>query len=331
VTGLSVVIEKNGFSGVVALTGTGWTDSEIVAGLADRAQRRPNQRNTAFAIASMTKGFVAVAVMSLVESGALALDTRLRDLVGDELPLVDPAVTIETLLAHRSGVGDYLDEEQLVDIDDFIFDVSAHTLATPDDYLPHISGHPQVSAPGERFAYNNGGFVMLSIAMERATGARFHDLVRERVFEPAKMTGAGFFRSDDLPANAALGYVKSGRTNVFHLPVIGGGDGGAYVTAEDMSAFWIALFDGRLLSNDLTAAMIEPVSEAPGQKMRYGLGFWLAPEGDAVVLEGMDAGVSACSSFNPTTGRGYTVLSNTSTGTRPVVRHLEDESLSFRC
>ncbi|NCG25011.1 MAG: serine hydrolase, partial [Actinobacteria bacterium] len=189
-------------------------------------------------------------------------------------------MTIETLLAPRSGVGDYLDEEQLGDIDDFILDVSAHTLATPDDYLPQISSHPQVSAPGERFAYNNGGFVMLSIAMERATGARFHDPVRERVFEPAKMTGAGFSRSDDLPANAAFGYVKSGRTNVFHLPVIGGGDGGAYVTAEDMSAFWIALFDGRLLSNDLAAAMIEPVSEAPGQQMRYGRGFWLAPEGD---------------------------------------------------
>jgi CubicO group peptidase (beta-lactamase class C family) len=98
----------------------------------------------------MTKGFVAVATMSLVESGALSLDTRLRDLVGDELPLVDPAVTIENLQTHRSGVGDYLDEEQLGDIDDFIFDASVNTLATPDDYLPHISGHRQVSAPGQR-------------------------------------------------------------------------------------------------------------------------------------------------------------------------------------
>jgi len=331
VTGLSGVIEEHGFSGVVALAGPGWIDSEIVAGLADRAQRRPNRRDTAFAIASMTKGFVAVAVMSLVESGALTLDTRLRDLVGDELPLVDPAVTIENLLTHRSGVGDYLDEEQLGDIDDFIFDASAHTLAAPDDYLPHISGHPQVSAPGDRFAYNNGGFIMLSIAMERATGEKFHDVVRERVFEPAKMFGAGFFRSDDLPANAALGYVKSGRTNVFHLPVIGGGDGGAYVTAEDMSAFWVALFGGRLLSNDLVAAMVEPVSEIPEQRMRYGRGFWLAPKGDTVVLEGMDAGVSAFSSFDPRTGRGYTVLSNTSSGTWPVVRHLENESHSFGC
>ena len=129
------------------------------------------------------------------------------------------------------------------------------------------------------------------------------------------------------PANAALGCVKSGRTNVFHLPVVGS----AYVTAKDMSAFWVALFDGRLLSNDLVAAMVESVSQAPEQKMRHGRGFWLAPEGDEVVLEGMDAGVSAFSSFDPKTGRGYTVLSNTSSGTWPIIRHLENDSHSFGC
>ncbi len=327
---LSEVIEDSEFSGVVTLTGPGWSDSDVAAGFANRAEKRPNELNTAFATASMTKAFTAVTVMALVESGALALDTRLRALVGDDLPLVHPDATIEHLLSHRSGVGDYLDEEQLGDIDDFVFDVSAHTLETPDDYLPLVSPHPQVSPPGQRFAYNNGGFIMLSIAIERATGLRFHDLVRENVLEPANMTGAGFFRSDDLPANAALGYLENGRTNVFHLPVIGGGDGGAYITAADMAAFWLALFDGRLVSMETVALMIEPVSDAPKQKMRYGRGFWLALEGSAVVLEGMDAGVSACVSFDPTDGRGYTILANTSSGAWPTARHLEDELRSFR-
>jgi CubicO group peptidase (beta-lactamase class C family) len=327
---LSEVIEESEFSGVVALTGPGWTDSDIAAGFANRAEQRPNGISTAFATASMTKAFTAVTVMSLVESGDLALDTPLRSLVDEDLPLVHPDVTIEHLLSHRSGVGDYLDEEQLGDIDDFVFEISAHKLETPDDYLPLISPHPQVSPPGERFVYNNGGFIMLSIAIERATGRSFHDLVCETVLEPAKMTGAGFFRSDDLPVNAALGYLKSGRTNVFHLPVIGGGDGGAYVTAADMAAFWAALFEGRLVSMETVALMVEPVSDAPRQKMRYGRGFWLALEGPAVVLEGMDAGVSACVSFDPTTGRGYTILANTSSGAWPVARHLEDELRSSR-
>lgn len=327
---LSEVIDESEFSGVVTVAGPGWTNREIAAGFANRAEQRPNEVDTAFATASMTKAFTAVTVMSLVESGALALDTTLRDLVGDDLPSVHPDVTVERLLSHRSGVGDYLDEEQLGDIDEFVFDVSAHTLETPDDYLPLISPPPQVSAPGERFAYNNGGFIMLSIAIERATGLKFHDLVRERVLEPANMAGAGFFRSDDLPAHVALGYLKSGRTNVFHLPVIGGGDGGAYVTAADMAAFWAALFDGRLLGDELVAAMIEPVSDAPSNKMRYGRGFWLALEGPAVALEGMDAGVSVCLSFDPTTGRAYTILANTSSGAWPIARYLEEELRSFR-
>lgn len=323
------LVEETEFSGVVMVTRPGEEDIEIASGSAHRAERRPNQLDTAFATASMTKGFVAVTVMSLVESGALQLDTRLRDVVGDDLPLADPAVTIGHLLSHRSGVGDYLDEEQLGDIDDFILEGSAHTFEEPDDYLPLVSAHPQVSPPGERFAYNNGGFIMLSIALERATGLRFHDLVRERVFESAEMTSTGFLRSDDLPANTALGYLKNGRTNVFHLPVIGGGDGGVYTTAADMAAFWRAIFGGRLLSLESVSTMIEPLSEAPTQKMRYGRGFWLAPTGDAVCLEGMDAGVSGCSCFNPSTGCGYTVLSNTSNGAWPIARHIEEMS-AFR-
>ena len=320
---LRALIEETGFSGVVTVSKSGEPDIGIAAGFADRAQRRPNRIDTAFATASMTKGFVAVTVMSLVESGDLALDTRVRDLLGDDLPLVDPGVTIEHLLSHRSGVGDYLDEEQLGDIDEYIFgDTSMHTLETPDDYLPFVAAHPQLSAPGKRFAYNNGGFIMLSLAIERATGGRFHDLVRELVLEPAGMS-MGFVRADDLPANVALGYLANGRTNVFHLPVIGGGDGGAYVTAADMAAFWLAFFGGRLVSAETVAAMTVPVSQTNEEGMRYGRGFWLSPSGTRVLLEGMDAGVSARSCHDPATGDAYTVLANDSSGAWPIVRYLE--------
>jgi len=85
----------------------------------------------------MTKGFIAVAKVSLIESGDLHLNTKLRYLVGDDLPNVDPGVTVEALLGHRSGVGDYLDEELLEDIDDHAFGAqSAHIFEGPEDYLP---------------------------------------------------------------------------------------------------------------------------------------------------------------------------------------------------
>ena len=62
------------------------------------------------------------------------------------------------------------------------------------------------------------------------------------------MVDTDFLRSDDLPGRAALGYVTMGgrwRTNVFHLPVVGNGDGGLYTTTADMHRFWTALFAGR--------------------------------------------------------------------------------------
>ncbi len=89
-------------------------------GLADRAHEVPNTADTVFATASGTKGLTALAVMSLVEHGTLELGTTARSLLGDDLPLIADDVTIEHLLAHRSGIGDYLDEDADDDIRDYV-------------------------------------------------------------------------------------------------------------------------------------------------------------------------------------------------------------------
>ncbi len=322
---LAGIAEGTGFSGVAVVASGGSRAAELVAGLADRSNALPNRIDTLFATASATKGFTALTVASLIESGELSFDTTLASLVGRDLPAVDPSVTIEHLLGHTSGVGDYLDEEQHGDIDDHILDVSAHTLQTPDDYLPLLSPRPQVTLPGEKFAYNNSGFVMLSIVIERAGARPFHDLVRQRVFEPAGMTSAAFLRSDELPAGTALGYLENGRTNVFHLPVIGGGDGGVYLGVADMDAFWAALSSGRIVSSEMVATMTAPRSGIEEGVLAYGLGFWLRRGGEVVMLEGMDAGVSFRSAYDHRGQVGYTVMSNTPGGVWPLVRYLDDQ------
>ena len=67
--------------------------------------------DTRFGIASGTKGLTALAVVSLIEAGSLELSTTARSVLGADLPLIDDAVTIEHLLSHRSGIGDYFDED----------------------------------------------------------------------------------------------------------------------------------------------------------------------------------------------------------------------------
>ena len=318
--------ERTGFSGVVRVDRSGETELSAAYGYADRAHGVTNTVETLFATASATKGLTALAVMCLVERGTLELGTTARSLLGEDLPLIADDVTLEQLLAHRSGIGDYLDEGAMDDIGYYVMPVPVHELTTTELYLPVLDGHETVFPAGERFAYNNGGYVVLALLAERASGVDFHELVRTLVCEPAGMLDTAFLRSDELPGGAALGYLSADgpRTNVFHLPVLGSGDGGIYSTAADFSAFWDALFAGRIVSPDRLAEMVRPRSDWPEESRRYGLGFHLRATGDGVWLEGHDAGVSFASMRHPSSSITYTVISNWSEGAWPVVRLLDD-------
>jgi CubicO group peptidase (beta-lactamase class C family) len=322
---IELVAEQTNFSGSVRVDVEGATVVALVRGDADRRCAMPITPATRIGIASGTKGFTALTVMALVERGDLALDTTARSLLGVELPMIDGAVTVEQLLAHRSGIGDYLDEDELDDIGNHIMSLPVHCYLTTDGYVPSLDGHPQTSPPGDRFAYNNSGYVVLALLVERATGAPFHDLVDELVCRPAGLTHTAFLRSDELPPDAAIGYLGDGlRTNVLHLPVRGSGDGGISTTADDVHRLWEALADGRVVERPTLAAMTRPRSTIPDGERRYGLGFWLHGTTDAVILEGYDAGASFRSVHQPSRGITVSVLSNTSDGAWPVARRVAE-------
>ncbi len=317
-----IAAEKD-FSGVVWVDHEGEVELAKAYGLANRAHRVPNTVDTRFGIASGSKGFTALAVLSLVREGKLELGTTARSLLGDDLPLIADDVTVEHLLTHTSGIGDYLDEEGDLDDTDYVIG-AAHELTTTEAFLPLLDGHPTKFRAGERFGYCNGGFVVLALLAERASGAGYHELVRERVLKPAGMTRTDFLRSDELPGDAAVGYLPLDgvdRSNVFHLPVLATGDGGIHSTAADMSAFWRALFAGRIVDDveDVVRPRIDVPEEEP---VRYALGFWVRGNTDTVMLIGGDAGVSFKSTHDPHTGTTRTVLSNTSPGAWPIARAL---------
>ena len=324
---VDAIAEDTGFSGVVRIERSARIELAKAYGLADRGHEIANSIDTQFGIASGTKGLTALAVVSLIEDGSLDLTTTARSVLGGDLPLIDDDVTVEHLLSHRSGIGDYLDEETVDDITDYLMPVPVHELATTEQYLTVLGGHDRAFPPGERFAYCNGGYVVLALVAERTSGVPFHELVRRRVCEPARMGDTAFLRSDELPGPAALGYLTADgpRTNVFHLPVRGNGDGGIYTTAADMSSFWSALFAGRIVSRERVAEMVRPRSDVPEESMRYGLGFWLPASSEGVVeLHGYDAGVSFRSVHDPLSTTTSTVISNTSEGTWPIETLLDD-------
>jgi CubicO group peptidase (beta-lactamase class C family) len=325
---LDAIASETSFSGVVRVDCADGSGVTKAYGLAHRGHGISNEVDTQFAIASGSKGLTALTVVSLIEDGALDLSTAARSVLGQDLPLISDDVTIEHLLSHRSGIGDYLDEEVDHDLADYLMPVPVHELATTEQYVAVLDGHQTKFAPGKRFAYSNAGYVVLALIAERASGVPFHDLVHHRVCEPAGMGDTAFLRSDELPGRAALGYLMidgAWRTNVFHLPVRGNGDGGAYSTAADISSLWREFFAGRIVSTDWVADMVRARSNVLSASMRgYGLGFWLHASADTVMLEGCDAGVSFRTVHDPRSSVTHTVISNTSDGAWPISRYLDE-------
>jgi CubicO group peptidase (beta-lactamase class C family) len=317
---------ETSFAGVVRVDRGSDVVVERAYGLARRGVEISNAVDTRFGIASGAKGLTALGVVSLIEDGTLDLATRARSLLGEDLQLVGDDVTVEHLLAHRSGIGDYLDEDAPGEITDYVMPVPVHTLGTTEDYLGVLDGHAPKFEPGETFSYCNGGYVLLALLAERASGVPFHELVSERVCTPARMEDTAFLRSDELPARTAVGYLAADglRSNMLHLPVRGSGDGGAYSTAADVRALWQAFFGGRIVSETWVREMTRPRSDASEHGRRYGLGFWLHASTDTVILEGYDAGVSFRSLHDPGTDTTCTVVSNWTDGAWPIARRLAE-------
>ena len=320
------VAAANAFSGVVLVDRNGEEELACARGLADRGHETPNSLETQFAIASGTKGLTAAAVVGLVEDRVLELTTTTRSLLGDDLPLIDDRVTIEHLLSHRPGIGDYVDEE--ADLDLTRIPVARTRPRARDDRAVSRRARRASDEVRARCAYCNSGYVVLALLAERASNISY-DLVRQRVCERAEMNNTAFLRSDELPGRAALGYLTvdgSVRTTVFHLPVRGSGDGGIDSTAHDIS-FWRALFSGKIVSSAWLAELVRPRGGAAGSSKSYGLGFWLESSG-AVSLEGCDAGVSFRSVHHPARGITHTVISNTSDGAWPITQLLDERLLT---
>ncbi len=321
---LADALEANAFTGVATVDVADRRVLERCEGFIHRALGVPMTAQTRIAIASGSKSFTALAVMRLVEEGEMRLDQPVRGLLGDDLPLIDDDVTIEHLLTHTSGIGDYLDEDGDWEPSDHVLSLPVHELTTSEAFLPMLEGHPRKFAPGERFAYCNGGFMVLAVLLERVTGETYHEVVRRLVLEPAGLERTGFLPLNQLPADAAPGYVfdEGDLVNTLHLPVLGNGDGGAFTTADDLHRLWLALLDGRIVTRATLEEMIRPRHDVPEEDKRYGLGFWIHRTHPALILEGYDAGASFRSTHIIETQTTVSVLGNSSEGAWPVISML---------
>lgn len=324
--------EPEPFSGVVRLAIGDEVVFEKGFGQAIRSEAVPNKPTTRFQMASGCKVFTSVAVCRLVQEGMLAFDTRLVECVDVEFPNYDPGITIHHLLTHSSGITSYFEEDVSPDYEALWRDLPVYRVREPRDFLPLFREKPMKFSPGERFDYNDGGYILLGLAIESVTGRTFAEFVRQAVLEPAGMADSGYFPSDQLPQGTAYAYIRNEdgtwRTNLFAVPVIGAPDGGAYTTAPDMARFWRALREDRLLSREIKEVMLAPqiATSWKAPYTHYGYGVWLDGPEDKVkkfFVEGSDPGVAMRSAVYGSEDMVLTVMGNTGKALWPLYSEIE--------
>ena len=290
------------------------------SGYADIANKRINAFDTRFACASMSKTFVAVGILQQIEKGNLNFEDTLGELLDIDLKAIDPDVTVKQLLTHTSGVPDYFDESVMDDYEALWTNFPNYRIRHNSDMLPLFIDKPMLYKKGERFQYNNTGYVLLALILEKVTGMEFDAYLKANVFDVCGMTLSGYFEFDRLPGGCANNYIRIAdsdeyRTNIYSVGAKGTGDGGAFVTASDIISFWKGLLDHKLLSEEMVTAMFSKQSGdgKDPEEGYYGYGMWIIdnPDGqDYVYMQGCDDGVSAFSEYNPNNGMLSVLLSN---------------------
>ncbi|MCL2158646.1 MAG: beta-lactamase family protein [Oscillospiraceae bacterium] len=325
-------IDSDKFSGVFSASAEQGVILEKCCGFRNINEKLPNNKNTAFGIASGTKMFTGLAVCKLVDENKLTLDEKICDLLPFDLGQIDKNVTVFHLLTHTSGIGDYIDEES----PDSVEQMEALYKKYPiylwerlEYYLPMIAPLPPKFKLGERFGYSNAGFVFLGLVIEAVSHVPYQQFVQEMIIEPLGLKHTGFYRADFLPANTALGYmgdIENGgqRTNIFNMPVIGGADGGLYTCADDLDTLWRALLANKILSETMTEQFIKP-QMIMNDKESYGLGVYRSSRGDNLVYYavGGDFGVDFFTAYFPKQKIVASALGNTEINTYPFFEALE--------
>lgn len=314
---LNTYLIENNFYGLVRIEKDSKEIFSKAYGYRDFNNKIKNDLHTKFAIASGTKFFTAIGVMKLVEENKIALDDSIFDYI--KRPFNYKDVTIRQVLSHTSGLADYYDEDIVDESMPFKVAIPWFELEKPSDYYPIMPNLESKFPPGEKFNYNNSGYILLAILIESISGDYYHYL-QENILAPLGLVNTGFYPFNNLPSNTAIGYQTVNQTlisNIYQLPIRGGGDGGIYTTGEDLHKLWQGFMSYQLLTKALTEDMKKAQVNTEGI---YGLGLWLD---DGYKLLGSDVGVSFKSTYNQDSHMIITVISNTSDGVWQVFKTIK--------
>lgn len=309
---------EGAFSGTVLLSKDGRVIHSSAHGLASKRFDVPNTLQTKLNLGSMNKMFTSVAIMQLVEKGAVRLDDKLSNFADESWLARDVSAKIEIqhLLTHSSGLGSYFN--------DTFWNSSKLAFKALEDYKPLIVNETSRFEPGTAYRYSNTGMFLLGVVIEKVSGQDYFSYIRDHIYLPAGMTDSDCYEMDQPVPNLAIGYSakdenETGWENNLYLHVVKGGPaGGCFSTVEDLNRFASALTSHKLLNASNTKALFTPNPEFHDEP--YGFGFRVIGEpGNRIVGHGGGfLGISANLDIFLDAGYVGVVLSNYGGAARPI-------------
>lgn len=267
---VQVLAQRDLFSGVLLVARGNQPLVVATAGQADRERGTGFTERTRFSLGSLSKLFTGVAVAQLVERGLLSYDDRVGRFFPDyPQATVRERVSVGMLLAHRSGLGDFLDRRPP--------DMMRRGLLRAEELLPLFERDAPAFEPGSEWSYSNAGLALAGAIVERVSGEAFPDYLRRHVFAPAGMTdsdpnfvpapdeGLATPYSHQAGADAANGTSTVTATASWRTVPrdLGSPAGGAVSSARDLMRFATALRDGTLLKPPSLAHLIQARGTTP--------------------------------------------------------------------
>jgi CubicO group peptidase (beta-lactamase class C family) len=230
----------------------------------------PVRNEMVFNLASITKQFTAVAILQLVEQNKLSLHDSLQKFVPD-FPSKGYTITIENLLTHTSGIGDYMQiNYPALYMERWDF--------TPKQLIDSFRNYPLEFAPGTKFSYSNSGYFLLGYIIEKISGKRYQDYIRESILKPLDLSNSYFDFGSNIIPNRASGYWKesTGFKNAdFWSPTIEYAAGGLISNVDDLFKWHKAVISHSVLKKETLGKALTPFILKDGTSSGYGYGWFL--------------------------------------------------------
>jgi D-alanyl-D-alanine carboxypeptidase len=258
----------DGPGAAVMVTDDGATVYSGARGLADVEARTPITPRTVFRLGSITKQFTASVILQLAAEGKLSLDDPISRFLPD-YPQPGAGATVRQLLSHTTGIQSY------TGIPGFMVEANTNRAYTTDELIAVFRDQPPPSRPGERWAYNNSGYVLLGAIIERVTGRPWHEAVEQRIARPLGLATIRYGVGEAEMPLMARGYSRGPDgvrpANRIHMSVPHAA-GALLGSVEDLARWGQALHHGRVVSAEDYARMIAPTAMPDGTTVPYGFG-----------------------------------------------------------